>query len=131
MGDGEAPETQRRCSGTNQDGAPCSGQARESGYCPWHDPANAAKLPEWRREGGKAKSHAARARKRVAGGARDLADVQGRLMIALEKVESGDLEPGQGQAMAAIARAIVVVAGAADFERRLHDLERAAGERAG
>jgi hypothetical protein len=48
-----------------------------------------------------------------------MADVKARLVAALAKVEAGDLEPGAANAMANLARAIVAVAGVADFEAQL------------
>jgi hypothetical protein len=47
------------------------------------------------------------------------------LLDAMTRVATGALEPGPANALANLARAIVAVAGAADFDRRLADLERA------
>jgi hypothetical protein len=57
-----------------------------------------------------------------------MASVKARLMAALEKVESGDLEPGPANAMANLARAIATVSGVADFELQLADLRRDVAE---
>jgi hypothetical protein len=51
-----------------------------------------------------------------------MGDVKARLMIALAKVEEGELEPGPANAMANLARAIATVAGVADFEGQLAEL---------
>ncbi len=132
MSGGGAPAVQARCSGTNRDGAACKAAARPgTGWCLAHDPARVADLAAWRRRGGHARSNANRARKALAGDTRDLLDVKVRLLDALERVADGRLEPGPAQAMAALARAIVTVSGAADFEARLAALEQAAGERTG
>lgn len=118
-----------RCLGTNKDGTPCSAQPRESGYCMWHDPSHAAEREGWRRRGGENRSSVARARKQLTGDIRDLADVKARLMLALSKVEKGELEAGAANAMAALARAVVTVSEAAtieDLSARMDDLERQA-----
>ena len=132
MNDGDAPAMQARCSGTNRDGAACRAAARPgAAWCLAHDPARVADLAAWRRKGGHGKSNAARARKALAGDARDLVGVMASLLAAMGKVERGELEAGPANALANIARAVVAVAGAADFERRLAELERAAGEQVG
>jgi hypothetical protein len=49
-------------------------------------------------------------------------------MVALAKVEEGELDPGPANAMANLARAIATVAGVADFEGQLADLRRELSE---
>jgi hypothetical protein len=51
-----------------------------------------------------------------------MTDVKARLMVALAKVEEGELEPGPANAMANLARAIATLAGVADFEDQLAEL---------
>jgi hypothetical protein len=51
-----------------------------------------------------------------------MVDVKARLMVALAKVESGQIDPGPANAMANLARAIATVSGVADFELQLADL---------
>jgi hypothetical protein len=87
----------------------------------------AAEREEARRRGGAARSNQARARKQIAG-ASDMSDVKARLMVALVRVEEGELEPNVGTAMATIARAIATVAGVADFEAQLAELRREVAE---
>jgi len=118
-----------RCLATNKDGSACSGQPSGSGWCPWHDPALAEQRRQNAVKGGKARSHQARARKAMKGGAGDLADVQATLLAAIGKVEKGALDPGPANAMANLARAVVAVSGAADFDRRLAELEQALAAR--
>src|SRR5215216_2292966 len=114
-----------RCLGTTKDGKPCGAKPLPgSDRCPWHDPAWAERRKEWSTRGGKGKSNEARARKRLAGDVRDMTDVKSRLMVALARVEEGELEPGPANAMANLARAIATVAGIADFEGQLAELRR-------
>ena len=120
-----------KCAATNQDGTACSARPRDGRpYCQWHDP----ELLEWRRQnaikGGKSNSHENRARRLLEGSAQDMATVKSALMMALAKVGLGQMEPAVGQSMAAIARAIVAVSGAAELEARIAQLEELAQERA-
>jgi hypothetical protein len=118
------------CRATTRDGKPCSGQARPgSSYCPWHDPELAEQRAAWRRKGGEGRSNAARARKQLSGDIRDLTDVKAILLRSMTAVEGEQLAPGAAQALASLARAIVVVSGAGDFEDRLAALEAATRER--
>ena len=52
------------------------------------------------------------------------------LLDALAEVHNGDLEPGQANAMAALAGAIVKVYSSGQLEERLEALEQAAREEA-
>ena len=118
-------QTLTRCLGTNKDGSACRARAqRDSAYCLAHDPERVTDLAEWRRRGGRESSHRSRARKALAGDIRDMTDVKARLMVALAKVEEGELEPGPANAMANLARAIATVAGVADFEAQLAELRQ-------
>jgi hypothetical protein len=111
-----------KCSGTNKDGSACNAQAWRDQLCRWHHPDLEEKRAEGRRKGGQNRSSSARARKALAGGIRDMTDVKARLMVALAKVDAGELEPGPANAMANLARAIATVAGVADFEAQLAEL---------
>lgn len=117
-----------QCMSRNKAGLPCSAQAWKDGLCRWHHPELEAQRAEERRRGGQARSNEARARKKLTGDVRDMTDVKARLMVALEKVEAGDLEAGPANAMANLARAIATVAGVADFEGQLADLRREVAE---
>lgn len=119
-----------KCKATSRDGSPCSAQARSgSHYCLWHDPELAGQRSVWRSKGGAHRSNAARARKQLSGDLRDLVGVKAALLRAMERVEQGELEPGPAQAMAGLARAIVTVSSAADFEDRIAILEGLLKER--
>jgi hypothetical protein len=114
----------KRCKAKNGTGSPCSATpVRADGYCWWHSPETTSEREDARRRGGAARSNHSRASKHIAG-ASDMTDVKARLMVALAKVEEGDLEPGPANAMANLARAIATVAGVADFETQLADLRR-------
>lgn len=120
---------QRQCTGERKDGQRCTAPAMSGGlYCTAHDPAKVADMAVWRRQGGHQRSNAARARKRLTGDVRDMADVKARLMRALEKVENGTIEPAVATAMANLARAITTVAGVADFETQLVDMREQLAE---
>ncbi len=121
-----------RCLGRTKEGRPCSAKALPgSDHCPWHDEAWAERRQQWSKKGGKGRSNEARARKALAGDVRDLADVKARLMTALAKVEAGELEPGPANAMANLARAVVAVAGVADFEAQLAQMREQLADFAG
>jgi len=119
-----------RCPATNRDGTPCNATPRpSSGYCAWHDPALAEERRQNAVKGGKARSNSSRARKAMKGGAGDLADIQAAILDALKAVRTGDLEAGPANAIAALSRAFVAVSGAADFDRRLAEVEQALAAR--
>ena len=118
-----------RCPAINKDGTSCNATPRPgSTWCGWHDPA----LAEERRlnavKGGKARSNASRARRALKGDVRDIAAVKASLLSALAKVEAGELDPGPANAMANLARAIVSVAGVADFEVQLSEMRQELAE---
>jgi hypothetical protein len=112
------------CSATNKDGSPCNAHAWRDHLCRWHHPDLEEKRTEGRRKGGQNRSSSARARKALTGDIRDMTDVKARLMVALAKVDAGELEPGPANAMANLARAIATVAGVADFEGQLAELRQ-------
>jgi hypothetical protein len=109
-----------RCTGRNKDGGACSAQARPgSAWCAWHDPALDGERATWRRKGGEASSNVARAKKKLAGDLRDLAGVKAMLLESMQMTKDGEMEPGVLTALSTAARAVVVVAGVADFEEQL------------
>lgn len=110
----------RRCIARNATGDPCQAQpVRPSGYCWFHDPAIAEERERKRREGGANRSNAARVRRKLAGDLKDLAGVKAMLLEAMQATKDGDLEPGILTALSTAARAVVAVAGVADFEAEL------------
>lgn len=118
----------RRCSGTNRDGSPCSATVRpDRAWCAWHDPRLETARASWRRKGGEARSNRTRARKALPGDVLTMPELAGALCRALAKVEAGELEPGVATSMATLARAVVAVQHAGEFESRLARLEGQAG----
>ena len=113
------------CQGKNRDGAPCSAHAYEGEtWCRWHDPARATERAAWSRKGGAARSNKARARRQLADAVLTINDLDGLLCRALVQVAAGRLEPGVGSSMAGIAKTIVAIRQASDFEKRLQELEQ-------
>lgn len=118
-----------KCSATNKDGTPCSGQHFRDGWCRWHHPEQADQMRAARVKGGLARSNKARARKALPDGLKTMTEIQALLCLTLSGVLTGRIEPGVGNAVANIARAIRDVGGAAEIEARLAALERVAGGR--
>lgn len=117
-----------RCSSVNKDGTACSGRPLPGkDRCAWYDPQMQQRVAAGRVQGGKAKSNAARAKKQLPAEAMTLDEIRGALSVALKGVLTGRLEPGVGNAVAALGRALVTVTEASDLERRLSELELAAG----
>jgi hypothetical protein len=117
-----------KCRATNAAGAPCSATpVRPSGWCWFHDPALTAERDAGRRKGGVERSNQARARKQYADGALAPIEVQGLIGTTLRAVLVGKVTPGQGQAVAALARAAMTVREASEVEERLAELEARAG----
>jgi len=87
-----------------------------------------AERAAWARKGGHGRSNARRAAKALGDG-NDLLAVQTRLVVALQRVEDGTLDPPRAQAMAALARAIGALAVPGELAQRVADLERVAGGR--
>jgi hypothetical protein len=114
----------RQCKAVNAHGKPCSAQARDTGYCQWHDPGLHAQRAEWRRQGGANRSNKARARKELADGSLTPTELHALLCKTLKAVIAGRVEPGVGNASANLARALTDVGRAAEIAERLDDLER-------
>ncbi len=116
-----------RCTGTNRDGSPCSGQARPGRpWCSWHDPDLDGQRAGWRQKGGQSRSNKARARKRLPVESLTLQEVQGLLSVALKGVLTGRIEPGVANASASVARAIAALVQVGEMEARISALEEAA-----
>jgi hypothetical protein len=117
-----------RCSSTTKDGTPCGAAPRPGrSFCPWHDPQLVTARQTWRARGGQGKSSRRRATRNLADAALTMPEVAGLLSVALKKVATGTMEPGVGNAMANIARALVATQQAGDVEMRLAELEAVAG----
>jgi hypothetical protein len=111
----------QHCPAIKKDGQPCAGKPTASGWCVAHDPqANA-----WRARGGAARSNANRAAKLLPSRLRPIGE---ELELAFREVHTGILEARTGQAMAAIASALVRVYLAGEQEQRLRDIEASIAE---
>jgi hypothetical protein len=117
---------QPRCIGTNKAGEQCRGKALSGGrYCIAHDPERVVDMAEWRRQGGKAKSNTARARKQLPDAVLSPTELQGLLSKAIKDVLAGKIDPGPLNAAANAARAIASLRETGDVEQRLEQLEQA------
>lgn len=116
------------CKGKNASGGICGARPQPGlKYCQWHDPAREEERAQWRREGGKARSHARRAARELEAQSAQMSDLKGALFRALRRVEKGQLEPDVAHSMATLSRAIVAVNQAHELEERLTALEARAG----
>ncbi len=112
---------ERHCVGTNKQGQPCGARPiKGRPYCLKHDPKLANERVEWERAGGKGKSNARRAAKRLPA---DLHDTLQTLYRTLGSLESGEMEPARATAVASVCRAIVAVFEMGDAERRIAEIE--------
>ena len=116
-----------RCQATNQAGQPCSAQHWQDGWCRWHHPSLEAERREWSRRGGANRSNKQRAKRQLPDGALSAAQLNGLLGTTLKGVLVGRVEPNVGNCVASLARAIRDVAGWADLDERLSQLEREEG----
>jgi hypothetical protein len=111
------------CQATRRDGQPCRTHiVGDSTYCFGHDPAMREKRLAASRKGGQNKSRANRLQRLVPA---SLKPTIAALILALEEVHSGTLEPKQGQAMAALAGAIARLYSVGVLEERIAVLEAA------
>lgn len=122
-------EHARQCTATNKDGNPCGAQAWKDGLCRWHHPDLETQRQASRAAGGRAKSHKAQARKYLMGSRMSPAEVEGLIARALIQVTVGEMPPGVLSALAAGARAYVVVREASEIEERLAAVETTLSDR--
>jgi hypothetical protein len=105
------------CTGRNKDGSACKARAqRDSTFCLAHDPLRVTDLATWRRQGGKASSNAARARRQLPEGLLTTQELQAVVGLTITEVRAGTIEPGVANSVAALSRAYVAVAEAAAVE---------------
>ena len=119
-----------RCQAITTRGNPCSATTRPGRpLCLWHDDSPQAEEArrELSRRGGAARSNSARARKGLVNAALTPSELEGFVGLALRSVLDGQISPGVANAVAALARAAVVVREATELETRLVELEAAAG----
>jgi hypothetical protein len=116
------------CKGQNAAGGPCGARVQPGyAWCQWHDPDREEERRQWRREGGRATSNTARARREIAAADVGIQRLPGVLYRALRKVERGEMDPPVASAMATLSRAIIAATQAAELDDRLSKLEARAG----
>jgi hypothetical protein len=113
-----------KCSATRKNGDPCSAPPLTDGRCFAHSDTTAAARNAARRKGG---ANSARAVRLQALLPARLTPVYARLEAALTEVADGEMEPKVGQAVAAIARAMVATLQAGEIEDRLRRIEQERG----
>ncbi len=113
-----------KCKAPNRAGGPCGAQHYRDGWCRWHHPELEAQRQVERAAGGQARSNKVRARKQLAEAVLTINDLDGLLCRALVQVAAGKMEPGVGSSMAGIAKTVVAIRQASDFEKRLQELEQ-------
>jgi len=96
---------------------------RPSGYCWVHDPQLAEQQQEWRREGGKARSNARRARAHLPTEAPTTNELVSRLGAVFRDVIDGRTEPKVGTAAATIAKTLSDIRTAGEVERLAAELD--------
>jgi hypothetical protein len=111
------------CTATRRDGHPCTVRALpgEEQRCFAHSARTAEKRRAAYATGGANKATARRLGKIMPA---SLRPVLHTLMTALDEVHSGELDPKQASAMAAVAGAIGRLYSVAEFEQRIEQLER-------
>lgn len=113
-----------RCSGTNKDGAACSGVPLPGkDRCAWHDPAMRERVAAGRVQGGRAKSNANRATKQLPKSVLTATEFQGLVCVVATGVVAGKLPPGVGAAVASLARAYKDLAEVGRLEDQVAELE--------
>ncbi len=109
------------CGATKRDGTTCTSTiVLASGRCFAHDTERQAEMSAARTAGGHGKRRTARAEKLVPS---TLRPVLTTLLDVLTEVRAGDLAPGQANAVATVAGAIVKVYASATVEQQIADLQ--------
>lgn len=109
-----------KCSATRKNGQPCTAPALVDGQCFAHSPSTTEARDAARRKGGANSARAVRLHGLLPP---RLAPVYARLEAALTEVADGEMEPKVGQAVAAIARAMVATLQAGELEERMRRIE--------
>lgn len=118
------------CTASTRSGKPCRNAVHPGEEtCFFHlDPSHPARRESAAR-GGAARSNEARARRRAGDAEMTLADVRQLLGVSMTATIAGQIQPGVGSAMAALARAFVTVSEAGEIEERIARLEAAVAAR--
>src|SRR3954453_7263892 len=116
-----------QCAAITRGGSRCASAVLAGApYCWTHDPAAADRRREASKKGGRARANAERAKKQIPP-AMSAEDLAGWLSLLFKQVMVGKVEPRIGTAASTIARALLEVRTTTDLERRLEELEAAAG----
>lgn len=111
----------KHCDALRKDGQPCTAPALpDSPFCFAHDPQRAQDRAEARSKGGRNRAGIVRMRALVPP---RLIGVFDQLETALTEVYDGSLDPKRAQAMASVARAMVLVCTAGELEERMRKIE--------
>ena len=105
-----------RCRAVTKSGKPCSATVVADGMCAWHAPSWAERRRQWSAEGGRRRSNAARAKKELPAGVMTTDELRGLVGLTIKGVLGGQVEPGVGNAVAALSRAYVTVTEAGAVE---------------
>lgn len=122
-----------KCDAITKRGKPCKGRPLPGKtHCLAHDPTLAQARREGSRRGGAERATSRRAVKQWAALGRELGDddLPAILKACMFAVRSGEMEPGQANAIATLARTSVQITGDVEFEDRIAKLERLASIKA-
>ena len=113
------------CGARNASGTPCQAQpVRPSGYCYWHCPDVADERDRKRREGGRNRSNRERLKKALPAEPLTAEELHAYLGLVFRGLIGGKVDPPIATAAANVARTMVELQRASEFERRLDQLER-------
>lgn len=115
-----------KCSGITKAGKPCRGvPVYGSQWCMTHHPDLQERQAENRRAGGSARSDARRAAKAWTSIGQEIGndDLPAILRSCMVAVRDGTMEPGQANAIAALAKASVQIVADIQLEARIAELE--------
>ena len=117
-----------QCVGIRKDGSPCKGTPLAGrDVCFVHAPELIERRRQGSIKGGANRSSRARARKQMADAVMTITDIDGLLCRSLVMVSEGRMEPAIGNAVASLAKTVTGIRQAGELERRLSELEAAAG----
>jgi len=119
----------QRCTGTTRAGNPCQAFVVADSLCQAHHPNRADAHRAAMRKGGEARSAVRRAARLWADKGEQIepANLPAMLRATMVDVRVGTIEPAVATAIATLAKTSVALAHDMDMERRLEELERAAG----
>jgi hypothetical protein len=117
-----------KCLGIRKDGSPCQGTPLAGrDYCFAHDESLNERRRQGSIKGGANRSSRARARKQMQDALLSINDIDGLLCRALVQVAAGRMDASVGSSLATISKTLVGIRQAGELEKRLEQLEQAAG----